>query len=73
VSRPDQEFDTWDAMRARTWDLPGVVTLADLIGTLGGDGLPKDVQLDLLREFRDSSAWVPAPGSIKDAVQQALQ
>jgi hypothetical protein len=69
---PVQQFDTWDGMRARSWDLFGVSTLPELLGALGGAGLPPGQQRVLLQEFRDSPVWIPAPGNIKDAVSQAL-
>lgn len=73
MSRPGPEFDTWDGMRARTWDAVGVHTIADLIGQLGGAGKSPSEQREILQDFRDSAAFLPAPGNIRDAVLQALE
>lgn len=69
---PAGTTDTWDDMRARTWDLyvdgKPCDSLDVLLGVLGAAGKPAAYQREAVSRWLDSAASVPAPQSLlKDA------
>lgn len=63
--------DSWDDMRARTWDNLDS-SLEGLLATLGAARRPIAEQQDALRAWLDSAAAIPADASLLSAVQKFL-
>ena len=71
-----QPADSWDDMRARTWDLyedgKPSASLETLLGALGASRRPLASQQAALRSWLGSAAAVPAPVALKSAVRKFL-
>ena len=69
-------FDSWDAIRAASWELHAgnhlVETLPDLYAVLGITGLPRKQRLAALHAFTQEPAYMPAPPGLKHEVEQAI-
>jgi hypothetical protein len=69
--------DTYDVMRARTWDIIGPDgpsdSLDDLLGALGVYGYSPESQRKALQEWRRSTASLPAPATLKIKVDTFIQ
>jgi hypothetical protein len=66
-----EEWDSWDLMRARSWDL-GVDNLPDLLLALGLAKLPLPVQRSELKSWLGTPAAMPCPPALKaDAAEFA--
>lgn len=70
-------FDTWDWMRAQSWELMAgdhlVTTLPDLYAVLGVAYQGHDAKIAALRAFMATPAWHPAPEGLKQQAQEALR
>jgi hypothetical protein len=70
-------FDSWEAMRAHTWDLMAgdhlLSTLDDLYVILGVADKPKAEKLKALSAFMKTPAWNPAPDVLKQQAEEALK
>jgi hypothetical protein len=64
--------DTWDAMRARTWDGPEDMSIYTLMGSLGVFGKPVPQQRDALKAWLAGPASIPAPPRLRAEVQSFL-
>jgi hypothetical protein len=72
VSTPASSDITWDTLRSRVWDLPGVDDLDTLLGVIGAGGLPQDEQREALITWARSAAYAPAPQQLKDEITRYL-
>jgi len=65
------QWDTWDAMRAHSWDA-GEIQLPALLGLIGAGGKPFAEQQDALRAWLASPPAEPAPEYLKHQVREFL-
>jgi hypothetical protein len=63
--------DSWDDMRARTWDSPDT-SLEGLLAALGAARKPVAVQQAALRDWLHSAPARPAPAKLLSAVRKFL-
>lgn len=66
----DSESEDW--IKARSWGLVGVETLAELLEHLQVTHRPEEEQRERLRHFTTLPAWRPAPAALKKEVGEFL-
>jgi len=65
------QWDTWDAMRAHSWDA-GEIQLPALLGLIGAAGKPLAEQQDAVRAWLASPPAEPAPEYLKHQAREFL-
>ena len=63
--------DTWDEMRARTWEAD-TENLTVLLGLIGAGRLQPGEQQRVLRAWTQTAAYVPCPPILKDMIEKFL-
>lgn len=67
-----QDYDSWDDMRARTWDNPPDMKLPELLGLLGAGNKSMHEQQEILKKWMDTPAARPAPDELLSAARSFL-